>query len=663
MVCSLDSSDTPEPDDFRVWNPDGVKPNKHLSTTVAANVLVSSLYEKNMEEGYKDLESRSELDTHANMVVVGSECFIIRWTGRNAEVNAFSPELEALQAVPIVDAALLYECPVTGQEYLLVVRNALYVKSMRHNLIPPFIMREAGVRVNDVPKIHSKDPTIEHHSISFKDSDLRIPLSLWGIFSYFVTRAPTKTQMSECEEVYLLTPNGERWDPHTDVYAHNEESMTDWEGNIVEAQHRVKILLSEVPENEDINDAAVIGSVESNAIDRNCERISEMPWPEFAPEQSGIEVSPIYDQSMLLSKLSGKAEDGHFKMSVGATTPYESRYLVETTLSDDESPELELDDFDIEEFMSSATHARMTRDTDAQHLSTIWRIDLETAKRTLETTSQHCARTPGDDLSRNYSTNDRMLRYKRIKEYFFMDTFYATSKAGKSTRGHTCCQLFVTDKSFVYVVPMKREAEVLQAVKQFAKAIGAPEALIADAAKAQKSEALRHFCNEIGTSLRVLEEGTPWANKAELYIGLIKEAVRKDMKDSNCPLPLWDYCVERRARINNMTARDLFSLHGTTPHTALTGEEGDISNLCRYGWYEWCKFREQTAKFPFNKEVLGRVLGPASGEGNEMAQWVLKCNGNVVPRRTLRPLSVDELHSPTEIKSREIFDTLIQARC
>jgi hypothetical protein len=44
------------------------------------------------------------------------------------------------------------------------------------------------------------------------------------------------------------------------------------------------------------------------------------------------------------------------------------------------------------------------------------------------------------------------------------------------------------------------------------------------------------FLGEIGTTLRVLEEGTPWANKAELYIGLIKEAVRKDMKDSNCPL-------------------------------------------------------------------------------------------------------------------------------
>ena len=159
--------------------------------------------------------------------------------------------------------------------------------------------------------------------------------------------------------------------------------------------------------------------------------------------------------------------------------------------------------------------------------------------------------------------NNQMLRYKHLKEFFFMDTFYATRKLHKSTQGNTCCQLFVTDKGFVYVVPMKKEAEVLHALKEFAKAVGAPEALVVDAAKAQKSEEVWKFCTEIGTTLRVLEEHTPWANKVELYIGLIKEAVRKDMKESNCPLALWDYCVKRRARINNLTARNLFSLHGS----------------------------------------------------------------------------------------------------
>jgi hypothetical protein len=155
--------------------------------------------------------------------------------------------------------------------------------------------------------------------------------------------------------------------------------------------------------------------------------------------------------------------------------------------------------------MLSATHAGKTKGVDATHLSKMWRIDLKTAERTLDVTSQNSKRVDNPTLSRNYATNDRMLRYKWFSEYFFMDTFFSTKKAGKSTRKKTCCQLFVTDKGFVYVVPMKSKANVLDAVKQFAKEIGAPDALIFDMSGEQTSQPMRKFCHEIGTSLRVLE--------------------------------------------------------------------------------------------------------------------------------------------------------------
>ena len=207
-----------------------------------------------------------------------------------------------------------------------------------------------------------------------------------------------------------------------------------------------------------------------------------------------------------------------------------------------------------------------------------------------------------------------------------MDTFFAAKKGGRSSRGHMCCQLFVMDNGFVYMVLMRRKSEVLQAIKQFAKEIGAPTAIIADMKGEQMSQEVRKFCNNIGTALWALEEGTPWSNKAELYIGLLKEAVRKDMHESNSPMCLWDYCVERRTRITNLTAKNNFKLHGMTPHTATLAEEGNISSLCQFGWYKWCYYCEHTAAFPHNCEVLGWVLGPARGEGNEMAQLILKAN-------------------------------------
>ena len=181
-------------------------------------------------------------------------------------------------------------------------------------------------------------------------------------------------------------------------------------------------------------------------------------------------------------------------------------------------------------------------------------------------------------------------------------------------------------------------------------------------AKEQVSQDVCNFCNMIGTTLRALEEGAPWSNKVELYLKLMKEALHEDMKESNCPLRCWDYCLERRVWIYNLTSCDHIKVRGSNPHTDTFGEQWDISNLCKFRWYVWCYFHAHKAPFPHNQEVLGRVLGQARGEGNELSQWVLKSNGNVVLRRTVRVLQLAEVHSDTEKRKREIFDALIERR-
>ena len=64
--------------------------------------------------------------------------------------------------------------------------------------------------------------------------------------------------------------------------------------------------------------------------------------------------------------------------------------------------------------------------------------------------------------------------------------------------------------------------------------------------------------------------------------------------------------------------------------------------------------------FPYPREQLGRYLGPLKNEGNEMAQALLKSNGEVVPRRTVRRLTEHELISETEIAKRKKFDQSIK---
>eukprot|EP00957_Ditylum_brightwellii_P111882 8532935-Ditylum_brightwellii.AAC.1 len=91
------------------------------------------------------------------------------------EVNPFTPDYNGIN-VKLVDATLKYDCPLTDKTYILLVRNALHVPSMNHNLIPPFVLREAGIRVNDTPKIYKKSPTVDDHAITFPGEGLRIPL-------------------------------------------------------------------------------------------------------------------------------------------------------------------------------------------------------------------------------------------------------------------------------------------------------------------------------------------------------------------------------------------------------------------------------------------------------------------------------------------------------
>ena len=83
---------------------------------------------------------RTELDSHANMPVVGCHAYILSDTGRIADVNAFCPDYATME-LPIVDAAIQYDCPYSGISYILVIRNALYVPSMVNNLLPPFMLR------------------------------------------------------------------------------------------------------------------------------------------------------------------------------------------------------------------------------------------------------------------------------------------------------------------------------------------------------------------------------------------------------------------------------------------------------------------------------------------------------------------------------------------
>eukprot|EP00957_Ditylum_brightwellii_P144237 10989674-Ditylum_brightwellii.AAC.1 len=88
--------------------------------------------------------SRTELDSHVNMPCMGRDALVVSDTGRVVEVSPFTPDYDVMK-VKLVDAVLKYDCPDKDKSYILLVRNSLHVPFMDHNLIPPFMPREAGI--------------------------------------------------------------------------------------------------------------------------------------------------------------------------------------------------------------------------------------------------------------------------------------------------------------------------------------------------------------------------------------------------------------------------------------------------------------------------------------------------------------------------------------
>ena len=338
--------------------------------------------------------SRTELDSHANMPVIGRNAYILSKICETVDVAPFTPDYKPI-SVELVDAALKYECPYSGEVKILIIRRGLHIPSMTHNLLPPFMLREAGIQINEVPKIHVTSPTEEHHAIIFQETNFRIPLTLHGTFSYFPNSKPTTQELEEPEDVYILTPT--TWNPHSDAYVINEESMLDWEGNMKhERDHEKRVVLEDIP-----SDDTMISSL---AL---CEK-EQMAVSSYFVEQAE-DINATYgfeDEHQLYHALNMRNEHGQFAMSIGATSNLDQPYLdddddsQDSSEEDDTSQEDSDDDFDLKEldddtnealldnFMASTAQAGKTRGVDPKHLSKIWRVSHEDAKRTIDVTTQ-----------------------------------------------------------------------------------------------------------------------------------------------------------------------------------------------------------------------------------------------------------------------------------
>jgi ribosomal protein L19E len=170
-------------------------------------------------------EGRSELDTHADTCVAGSNTVVLDLTGnKTVSVAPFcESEFDPMKDVPIATVATAYDCPMTGRTYVLVINEAIYLGGkMDHTLLCPNQLRPNGLRVNDCPK--QFDATSDH-SIHVPESNFVIPLSMRGVISGFHTRVPTAQELEDLSIHVELTSETE-WDPYSMTFE-DVESTTE----------------------------------------------------------------------------------------------------------------------------------------------------------------------------------------------------------------------------------------------------------------------------------------------------------------------------------------------------------------------------------------------------------------------------------------------------
>ena len=584
------------------------------NTTEVSDSFAALICQKIAASRSNDLDDGNlELDSHADSPVLGRGAKIVRQTGRKVSVRGFSDELGHPINVEVVDGILKYECELTGNEYILVIRNALHLPSLKNHLIPPFMMRLASIEVNECPKFLAKQPSIEHHSLYFPNEKLRLPLLLCGIISYLPTVTPSNED-SEILPALELTPQTSSWNPHSTSFQDQEDAMMNYRGELKDDAQTTTLSMCHI-----------VSEVITRATD-----------PVLLADDLLRRRYSSIDSDLILT---------HDHVVSGVR-------------------------YNREHFVSAVRAKGNKSDLTARRLAENFGISDLLASKTLNVVTRLCPRNTADiSLSRRYATNDRMLRYPRMLtdlymlSDLFMDTMLATP-TGKSIRGFTRSQIFATHYGWVKPIHMYHESgsDIAKAVKIIFKRYGVPDTLICDAARAQIWGEVKRLCDQSGCEIVALERNTPNSNRAERAIGTLKQDTKRDLVEAGAPAVFWCYAMERRALINNSIARDDIHCHGQTRETVMTGQPTDISNLADFKFYEWVKFRRDGVSFPFSSYQLGRCLGPASNQGPRMAQYVMTDKGQVMPIQTLRRLTKSELNNPFEIESRKSFDEFIQRK-
>ena len=428
-------------------------------------------------------------------------------------VFPFADEYAAIQDIPIATVATIWENPKNGELWMLVFHEALYFGSkLKESLLCPNQMRDAGIKIEDVPMQYD---AASSHSIKVNDV-LEIPLEMHGVISHIQTRLPTEDELENYRQGLLqsveLTADVP-WEPYSDKFA-EQENVAARARHISAISPRPKpsAQLTSEEEEKEHSDEAEDGAEELFLNPRR-------PWD---PDR----------EARCIAVASRWAQSGD-AIELAEETTLATRLIAAMSLTSTDTtvdglelrPEDSLLAPSAEDRAICALSTKERGPTITKEiLARRWGIGLDTAHRTLTSTTQQGIRRVLHPVERRYKTRQSHLRFPTLNARFYTDTMFATTK---SLRGNKCAQLFTNGTGYDVFYPLKKESDAGDALNEFIRTVGVPKELISDGAKAETQGNFGKVIKEYRIKQRTTEPYSPWQNRAEGGIRELKKTIRR----------------------------------------------------------------------------------------------------------------------------------------
>ena len=532
------------------------------------------------------------MDSNADTCVFGDNSILIYDTCQTTSVEPFDASLGTIREVKIGTAAVAYDDPGTYQTYILFFHQALYIPKLKRNLICPDQLRDIGTTVNLTPlkRIPADKRTQEDHSLIIEQTSVHSKVHI-----------PLKLR-------------------GTTSYFYTRK-----------------------PTDQEIDD-------DTGSTCIHVHMTSDKPWDPndtlHAAEEEALRLAlqqPVHYQQRRLSLLS--------------TTP---------AIIQDDRPSAALDtDYSLAKIAAlfhdtpkrsvgaAATRGKSYNIT-AEDLAKRWRIGIETARTTLQRTTQMAIRDLlGATGYRRLKPTHYQLKYPRLRTAMYTDTMYARKK---SYRGNTCAQLYCTSFHWVAVFPMKTESDAHLTLDELFRKYGVPYILVPDNAKALTQGEFKRKVQKAQANLHPIEAYMKNQNIAEDCIRELRRYYDRVMIETQTPEAFWDLCLVHCAAIRSHQALSIRELEGDVPAALITGDTPDISAIAEFGWYDYVWYQNPSALPGTERKELGRYLGLSHDVGDAMCSRIVNFRGRITSRTSVFPLTVSDHESEGVKKQKKIFE-------